>query len=64
MTHMSQTIKPEMPELEHECVECDGDGGKMFRCEPCGGTGQVLTQEGYKLLDFIRRHIRSDAKVR
>ncbi|BBB90560.1 MAG TPA: hypothetical protein PKA28_10350 [Methylomusa anaerophila] len=45
--------------LEKECMRCQGAGkidGKT--CAACEGKGTVLTEEGKKILEYLRNSIR------
>jgi DnaJ-class molecular chaperone len=58
----------ELPALEQSCEDCGGAGqvpgkkiGNMIqlggRCETCRGAGTILTEEGRRLIGFLRRHM-------
>ena len=43
------------------CPECDG---VMHWCDLCEGTGEVLTQEGRELFDFMKRFFATRYELR
>ncbi len=46
--------------LEETCTVCKGSGKIGTKpCENCQGTGNALTEEGKKLLNFLRNSIRT-----
>lgn len=53
-----------LPELEVKCWQCWGlgrisveDHGEMMECPECGGIGWIPTEEGNRLLLFLKRHL-------
>ena len=43
------------------CPKCNGnvqswDGGQHIQCDYCGGTGKVLTVEGWHVVEVIEYH--------
>lgn len=55
---MSQLIEPELPELTFSCGKCWGSGKlpSGTPCASCNGTGELLSRDGEKLLEFLGRH--------
>jgi hypothetical protein len=56
-----------LPELETKCWQCWGNGvipwndhGELIDCPECGGLGWIPTDEGKRLLDFVKRHLGLD----
>ncbi len=56
-----------LPELETKCWQCWGSGvipwndhAELIDCPGCGGLGWIPTDEGKRLLDFLRRHLGLD----
>lgn len=46
--------------IEEECSKCHGHGKINNKtCDACNGTGATLTEDGQKLLNFIRDSIRT-----
>lgn len=46
--------------LEEICTVCKGSGKNGIKpCGNCQGTGNALTEQGKKLLDFLRNSIRT-----
>jgi hypothetical protein len=53
-----------LPDLEVKCWKCWGSGviswndhGEVMDCPECGGVGWLTTEEGKRLLDFLKRHL-------
>jgi DnaJ-class molecular chaperone len=48
--------------LEKKCETCDGSGREAgrIRCETCNGRGYVVTDDGERVLTFLRRHLREE----
>ena len=53
-----------LPDLETKCWKCWGSGvipwndhAELMACPECGGLGWIPTDEGKRLLDFLRRHL-------
>jgi len=45
--------------VEKECSKCHGHGKiDNKNCDACNGTGIVLTEEGLKILNYLRNSIR------
>ncbi|SMD06706.1 hypothetical protein [Sporomusa malonica] len=46
--------------MEKECAKCHGRGKiNNTICAACNGTGTVLTEDGLKILKFLRDGIRT-----
>jgi DnaJ-class molecular chaperone len=51
-------------ELETVCPECDGSGKTESRydgtskCEKCGGSGYVTTEQGERILELMRHNFK------
>lgn len=49
-----------MSGIEEECLSCHGTGKiNQTKCPACDGTGTSLTEDGQKLLKFLRDCIRT-----
>jgi len=53
-----------LPDLEVKCWRCWGTGvipvenhSDVVQCHECGGLGWLPTEDGRRLLDFMRRHL-------
>jgi hypothetical protein len=53
-----------LPELEVKCWTCWGSGlvpwndhAELVGCPECGGIGWLPTEDGKRLLDFLKRHL-------
>jgi hypothetical protein len=52
-------------ELEELCWNCFGKGTKQGQeCEFCNGNGYLPTDEGRKVLEFLKRHWRIQLEVK
>ncbi len=56
-----------LPDLESKCWKCWGSGvipwndhAEVMACPECGGIGWIPTDEGKRLLDFLKRHLGLD----
>ena len=49
-----------LSDLEFKCDVCEGTGVSYgSNCPQCRGVGFVLSDEGARLLAFVKRHLRS-----
>ncbi len=53
-----------LPDLEVKCWSCWGEGvvslenhGDLMPCPQCGGVGWIPTEDGNRLLLFLKRHL-------
>ncbi|GBG57046.1 tryptophan RNA-binding attenuator protein inhibitory protein [Sporomusaceae bacterium FL31] len=45
--------------VEKECPKCHGHGKIANKdCDTCNGTGTILTEDGLKILNYLRNSIR------
>ena len=42
--------------LDRACDICGGTGRTSIKCMECDGAGFILTDNGERLLEFLRRH--------
>ena len=67
----------EIEDLEIPCVECGqtGKGKYSFTmgkkvysgrvpCNTCNGTGKILSDKGYRLLDFLQKYLSTNDKIK
>jgi DnaJ-class molecular chaperone len=58
--HDTEHIK-QQPELTFPCKSCDSLGGKFtngkwIECDVCHGKGEIITDKGREILDFVYKH--------
>lgn len=53
-----------LPDLEVKCWRCWGcgvlpidDHTEVVPCPECNGIGWIVTEDGRKLLDFLKKHL-------
>jgi hypothetical protein len=58
-----------LPDLEGKCWKCWGSGvvpwndhAEVMDCPECGGIGWIPTDDGKRLLDFLKRHLALDVE--
>jgi hypothetical protein len=59
---MSYVLDKEDLELERYCYKCGY--ATQSTCQVCKGTGLVPTDFGNQVLDFVRRHLALEVKVK
>lgn len=56
LTIREENIQLEV-KLDRECWRCDKTGKyNKNKCDVCGGVGYILTDNGYVILNLIKRH--------